>query len=131
MFRHLDIRTLDPSITYTATPAIRSSPMIADFGEGPTAVFGWMPNPGNGIVARISAVGLRADMAAGTVQFTPRWTVDHDAWKSSVALLPVGTGVPLVVAGYGIGLPENSGTGGYGLCNPRWAASSPSTRTGT
>ena len=50
------------------------------------------------------------------VRFTPRWTVNRDDRKSSAALLPVGGGPPLVVAGYGIGTTQ--GTGNYGLCDP-------------
>lgn len=111
----LDIRTLDNSVEPNAPSVIRSSPLVADFGSGPTAVFGWMPDHRVGTVGRVSAVGLSVDTNAGTVQFTPGWTIDRDDWKSSVALLPV-SNPPLVVTGYGIGTTE--GTGNYGQCNP-------------
>ncbi|MCI0396631.1 MAG: PQQ-binding-like beta-propeller repeat protein [Chloroflexi bacterium] len=110
-----DIRTLDPTVPADAPSVIRSSPLVANFGSGPTAVFGWMPDWTIGTEARISAVGLNADMAAGTVQFTPGWTESRDDWKSSVALLPVAN-PPLVVTGYGIGTTQ--GTANYGLCDP-------------
>jgi outer membrane protein assembly factor BamB len=91
---------------------------VADFGDGPTAVFGWMPDPGNGQEARISAVRLHVNMGGGTAFFTPLWTLNRDAWKSSVALVPM-QGVPArVVVAYGIGVPPNSGTGNYGYCDP-------------
>lgn len=109
---------LDPSIHSIENAVVRSSPLVAKFGGVWRAVFGWMPDKGNGTDGRISAVDLSADMKAGTVKFTPRWTISRPDWKSSVALLPVST-PPLVVTGYGIGLKANQGTGNYGLCcNP-------------
>lgn len=96
--------------------AIRSTLLLYDFGEGWTAVFGWMPDWNIGTEARISAVRLNADMNARHVSFTPLWTINRDDWKSSVSLLPVQAGAPLVVTGYGIG--TTSGTGNYGACDP-------------
>ncbi len=110
-----DVRALDDTLPHDAKSVVRSSPLAYDFGQGPTAVFGWMPDYTIGTDARISAVGISADMNAGTVSFTPRWTIDRDDWKSSVALLPV-TNPPLVVTGYGIGTAQ--GTGQYGKCDP-------------
>lgn len=111
-----DIRTMDPDSHGGSNTVIRSSPLLADFGDGPTAVFGWMPDWTVGTQARVSAVRLDADTRAGTVQFTALWTLNRDDWKSSVALLPVGDGAPLVVTGYGIGTTQ--GTGNYGQCDP-------------
>lgn len=116
----LNIRALvSPSVPMSLPAAIRSSPLIADFGEGPTTVFGWVPNENSPVDAYISAAGLEADMDAGTVTFTPRWSYAVDAWKSSVALLPV-TEPPLVVAGYGIAVPPNAQSGIVGGCDPEW-----------
>jgi hypothetical protein len=116
----LNIRELvDPSVPMSLPSAIRSSPLIADFGEGPTAVFGWVPNENSPVEAYLSAVGLVADMDAGTLDFTPRWSYAVDAWKSSVALLPA-TDPPLVVAGYGIAVPPNAQSGIVGGCDPEW-----------
>ena len=58
-------------------------------------------------------------MVSGTVDFTGRWSYAVDAWKSSVALLPV-TDPPLVVAGYGIAVPPDSQSGLVGGCDPLW-----------
>jgi len=114
----LNIRTLvSPTLPMSLPSAIRSSPLVADFGEGPTAVFGWVPSEESPVDAYISAVGLSAHMLSGTVEFTPRWSHAVDAWKSSVALLPV-TNPPLVVAGYGIAVPPNSNSGVVGGCDP-------------
>jgi outer membrane protein assembly factor BamB len=110
-----DLQQLDPTIHHGAPTVMRSTPMVADFGDGPTAVFGWMPDWTIGTEARISAVRLEADAASGQVQFAPQWTVTRDDWKSSVALLPTADG-PRVVTGYGIG--TLSGTGSYGACDP-------------
>ena len=74
-----------------------------------------MPDWTIGTEARISAIRLAADMRAGTVQFTPLWTLNRDDWKSSVSLLPLGSRT-LVVTGYGIG--TTNGTGNYGACDP-------------
>ncbi|MEO6062715.1 MAG: PQQ-binding-like beta-propeller repeat protein, partial [Thermoflexales bacterium] len=104
--------------TLSSTPVIRSSPLLADFGEGMTAVFGWMPDANNGAQARLSAVRLSVNTLSGTAVFTPTWTRFIDDWKSSPALVPMGPDrPPLVVTGYGIGLGANQGTGGYGVCN--------------
>ncbi len=118
----LNIRDLvSPTVPMSSPAAIRSSPLVADFGEGPTAVFGWVPSEQSPVDAYISAVGLSADMPAGTVNFTKRWSYAVDAWKSSVTLLPVDnpTGRPLVVAGYGIAVPPNSNSGVVGGCDPQ------------
>lgn len=93
---------------------VRSTPLLYDFGQGWTAVFGWMPDWTVGWEARIAAVRINADMRAGTVEFTPLWNISRDDWKSSVALLPL-PGRNLVVTGYGIGNREN--TGNYGRCD--------------
>ncbi len=112
-----DIRALDSSIhAGSQNVVIRSSPLLAEFGESWAAVFGWMPDWTIGTEARVSAVGIRADMQAGTVEFTPMWTLNRDDWKSSVALLPVQPDAPWIVTGYGIGTTQ--GTGNYGLCEP-------------
>ena len=94
---------------------IRSTPLLYDFGQGWTAVFGWMPDWTIGTEARIAAVRINADMRIGTVQFEPLWNISRDDWKSSVSLLPL-AGKNLVVTGYGIGTTQ--GTGNYGLCDP-------------
>ena len=113
-----DLRTLDITATVGVTPAIRSSPLVWDFGEGPTLVFGWVPNEDNPGVGRISALRVSADMTAGThVNFTPLWTEPYDAWKSSVTLLPV-SDPPLIVAGYGLAAPPFSQSGVVGGCEP-------------
>jgi hypothetical protein len=115
--RDFDVRALDPSVRANAPSVVRSSPLLANFGSGPSAVFGWMPDHNIGTDARISAVDLAVDMRAEQVTFTPRWTIRRDDWKSSPALLPLpGRASPLVVVGYGIG--TTSGTGNYGLCAP-------------
>lgn len=93
---------------------VRSTPLLYDFGQGWTAVLGWMPDWNVGWEARIGAVRINADMRAGTVEFTPLWNISRDDWKSSVALLPL-PGRNLVVTGYGIGNQEN--TGNYGRCD--------------
>jgi hypothetical protein len=108
-----------PTVPMTLPSAIRSSPLVADFGERLTAVFGWVPNEGSPVDAYISAVGLSGHMSAGTVDFTARRSYAVDAWKSSVTLLPV-TDPPLVVAGYGIAVPPNSQSGIVGGCDPQW-----------
>lgn len=111
-----DLRTLDITATLGLTPAIRSSPLVWDFGGGPTAVFGWVPDPKNPAVGRISAIRLQADMTGGSeVQFTPLWTVEYSAWKSSVTLLPV-SDPPLIAAGYGLAIAPNSQSGAVGQC---------------
>src|SRR5579859_902717 len=115
----LNIRTLvHPHVSDGLPSAIRSSPLVADFGEGPTAVFGWVPSELSPVDAYISAVGLSA--VSRTVTFTPRWSYAVDAWKSSVALLPVAnvTNRPLVVAGYGIAVPPDANSGVVGGCDP-------------
>lgn len=113
--RAFDIRTLDTEVD-TTNAVVRSTPVITDYGQGPTAVFGWMPNYSEGYVARMSAVRIVADLDAETVAFTGLWTINRDVWKSSVALLPRAGDTPLFVAGYGIGTRQ--GTGNYGECNP-------------
>jgi outer membrane protein assembly factor BamB len=113
-----DIREFESSGGHLAgspNTVIRSTPLLYDFGEGWTAVFGWMPDWTVGTEARISAVRIEADIRAGTVDFTPAWTISRDDWKSSVALLPLGDR-NLIVTGYGIGTTQ--GTGNYGQCEP-------------
>lgn len=101
--REFDLRTLDASIPADSDKVVvRSSPLIVDW-DGPTAVFGWMPDKEIGYEARFSAIGLAADMQTGTVSFTPRWTVEQDTWKSSPALIRLEDGRTLAVAGTGIG----------------------------
>jgi outer membrane protein assembly factor BamB len=113
----LDLRTLDVTGTLGLTPVIRTSPLVWDFGEGQTAVFGWLPTDERAGFARISAVGLSAGMASGAFTFTPRWTTDQfDDWKSSPALLPVDGGPPLVVTGYGLAYPADGQSGPVGEC---------------
>jgi hypothetical protein len=116
----LNLHDLDAGVPLTETPVIRSSPLVWDWGEGPTAVFAWLPTDLNVSDSRISAVGLSADMAAGTVSFTNRWTRDMpDVWKSSPTLLPVtGGGPPLIVAGYGLGIQQPAQSGAVGQCDP-------------
>jgi hypothetical protein len=94
------------------TPAIRSSPLVWDFGDGPTAVFGWVLDPDDPADGRISAIRLEADTVNGTdVLFDPLWTEPYDAWKSSVTLLPVNS-PPWIVAGYGLASGFQSGSVG-------------------
>jgi hypothetical protein len=114
----LDLHDLDPHVPLDETPVIRTSPLVWDFGEGPTVVFGWLPTDLNAADARISAVGLEADMNGGTVTFTHRWTRDDfDAWKSSPALVPQPEGPPLIVMGYGLGIgPPPTQSGSVGQC---------------
>lgn len=111
----LDVRTLDGTVSPGAPAAVRTAPLVADFGSGPTAVFGWMPDPTVGTAARLSAVGIVADMTAQTVAFMPRWTVARDTWQSSPALVPIAGGPPRVAAGYGIGTAD--GTASFGSCD--------------
>ena len=111
-----DLRQLDPDGTHGLTPAVRSSPLVWDFGNGPTVVFGWVPTPQNPREARISAIRLQADMVNGTeVQFTPLWTEPYAAWKSSVTLIP-GSDPPLIAAGYGLAIAPDSDSGSVGAC---------------
>lgn len=99
-----DLRTLEHSIPADSQKvAVRTSPLILDWGDGPTAVLGWMPNKDNGAEARLSAIGLRARMSSGTVEFTPRWTASQDTWKSSPVAVSADPESVLVVAGTGIG----------------------------
>jgi outer membrane protein assembly factor BamB len=99
-----DLRRLDDSIPLDSDKVVvRTSPLIVDWGDGPTAVLGWMPDHDVGTDARLSAIGLRADFSLGTVTFRPRWTAVQDTWKSSPALIPLTDAPPLVVAGTGIG----------------------------
>lgn len=114
----LDLHDLDPSVPLDETPVIRTSPLVWDFGEGPTVVFGWLPTDLNAADARISAVGLEADMHNGTVSFIHRWTRDEfDAWKSSPALVPQPAGPPLIVMGTGLGIgPPPVQSGSVGQC---------------
>jgi hypothetical protein len=113
-------------------PVVRSSPLIWDFGQGETAVFGWMGYYDDIESSRISAVGLSfhndPDSGRRRVVFTPRWTkqrvhVDGEDWpvmdwKPSVALLPVPNGPPLVVSAGGKGMSGAGQSGNYGVCTP-------------
>ncbi|MBI2837216.1 MAG: VCBS repeat-containing protein [Acidobacteria bacterium] len=118
IIRSITLDKLDPSIHSIESAVVRSSPLAWKFGGVWRAVFGWMPDKGDGRNGRISAVDIVANMKTGAVTFTPKWTISRADWKSSVALLPQST-PPLVVTGYGIGIPANQGTGNYGLCcNP-------------
>ncbi len=119
----LDLHSLDLSVPLSKTPVIRSSPLIWDWGEGPTAVFAWLPTDLNVSDSRISAVGLSAHMVSGTVHFTNRWTRATpdvpNVWKSSPTLLPVpGGGPPKIVAGYGLGIQQPAQSGPVGQCDP-------------
>ena len=55
----------------SSTPAVRSSPLLMQVGSEWRTVFGWMPDPGNGQSARISAIQLEANILSGTASFTP------------------------------------------------------------
>ncbi|MGB8648172.1 MAG: VCBS repeat-containing protein [Anaerolineae bacterium] len=115
--RTLVLRTLDATIPITETPVIRSSPLVYDWGEGPTAVFGWLATDERVSEARISAIGLRADLSTGNVSFTPRWIRnDYDVWKSSPSLLPRAGLDPLIVAGYGTGNDQPGPSGAPSQC---------------
>jgi hypothetical protein len=115
----LDLHDLDHGVPVSETPVIRSSPLIWDWGEGPTAVFAWLPTDLNVSDSRISAVGLKAHVVTGTVDFTNRWTRDTpDVWKSSPTLLPVPGGPPKIVAGYGLGIQQPAQSGPVGQCDP-------------
>src|SRR5258707_7303646 len=69
----LDLHGLDNNVPITKTPVIRSSPLVWDWGEGPTAVFAWLLTDLNVSDSRISAVGLSATMSLGIVISTNRW----------------------------------------------------------
>lgn len=103
--RDLVLASLDDTVPDDIeTAAMRTSPLIADFGDGLTAVFGWMPDYKNYRDARMSAVSIRVSTAQETVDFVPRWTVTEDAWKSSPALLELGDRTLVVTgAGYALG----------------------------
>jgi hypothetical protein len=75
-------------------------------------------DPEDPAIGRISAIRLEADMVNGTeVTFTPLWTKEYDAWKSSVTLLPVSS-PPGIVAGYGLAPPPGGQSGPVGACYP-------------
>lgn len=113
----LNLHSLDASVPLTYTPVIRTSPLVWDWGEGATAVFGWLPTDEQAGYARLSAVGIRADVVGGVVTFTQRWMrADFDVWKSSPTLLPISGSLPLIVAGYGLALPPASQSGTVGAC---------------
>jgi outer membrane protein assembly factor BamB len=119
----LDLHGLDDTVPMTKTPVIRSSPLIWDWGEGPTAVFAWLPTDLNVSDSRISALGLSANMSLGTVISTNRWTRGTpdvpNVWKSSPTLLPdPGSGQPKIVAGYGLGIQQPAQSGPVGQCDP-------------
>jgi outer membrane protein assembly factor BamB len=113
----LNLRTLDLSISNEITPVIRSSPLVWNFGDGMTAIFGWLPTDNEAGFARLSAIGLDANMNAGLVTFTNRWiTSTFDTWKSSPTLVPIIGGPPLIALGYGLALPKNGQSGTVGNC---------------
>lgn len=125
--RSYPVRSL-ASVPQDACPAIRSTPVIGDAGEGPTAYFGWMPYPdtcgsgapGDATEARVSALGLEQRTASRHVTFLRRWpTVEIDAWKSSLAFLPAsGDSGALVLGGYGVGQTDDpSNTARFGDCS--------------
>jgi outer membrane protein assembly factor BamB len=120
----LDLHTLDAGVPVSDTPVIRSSPLVWDWGEGPTAVFAWLPTDLNVSDSRISAVGLTANMVSGIVTFTNRWTRSTpDVWKSSPTLLPDPSGVltlTKIVAGYGLGIQQPAQSGPVGQCDPAY-----------
>jgi outer membrane protein assembly factor BamB len=105
--RDLELRTLDPSTPHDLTPVVRTSPLVVDVEGRPTVIFGWMPNWQDYLTAHLSAVGLTADMAAGTVDFEPLWTTNDDIWKSSPAWAP--SAGPVVLGGTGIGESPSGG----------------------
>ncbi len=114
----LNLRTLDLSITHEITPVIRTSPLVWNFGQGMTAIFGWLPTDYRAGYARLSAIGLDANMTSGIVTFTNRWiTSTYDIWKSSPTLVPYGSGQYLIVAGYGLAFPKDGQSGPVGECN--------------
>lgn len=107
-----DLRALDPGIPHGSdSVVIRSSPLLADFGEGITAVFGWMPDWKNYTRAWFSAINIRADMVNGEVEFTPLWNEPDTAWKSSPGLIAREGDTPLVVSGYGYAITSSGGFG--------------------
>jgi len=120
----LDLHDLDHGVPLSDTPVIRSSPLIWDWGEGPTAIFAWLPTDQNVSNSRLSAVGLSANMLAGTVSFTNRWTRGTpdipNIWKSSPTLLPAPGGPPQIVAGYGLGIQQPAQSGPVGQCDPAY-----------
>jgi outer membrane protein assembly factor BamB len=98
----LPFAELDPTVPGEPGETVsRTSPLVADFGDGPTAVFGWMPRWEDYREARVSAVGITVDTAAGTATFTPRWIEPLDDWKSSIALATATDGRQLVVGATG------------------------------
>ncbi|MFN8380093.1 MAG: PQQ-binding-like beta-propeller repeat protein [Anaerolineae bacterium] len=108
----LPLSDLDPSVPAdSTTKVIRSSPLVVQEGDHSTVVFAWMPDWNIYSDTRWSAVDVRANMSAGTVEFTPRWTTTDNVWKSSTALVPAAHGGPIVLSGTGIGLANG---GGYG-----------------
>ncbi len=113
----LSLRSLDITATFGVTPVIRTSPLVYDFGQGQTIVFGWLPTDERAGFGRLTSVGLQTNWATGAYTFTPRWTLDtYDTWKSSPTLLPVVGGEPLVVMGYGLGFPKDGQSGPVGEC---------------
>jgi hypothetical protein len=107
-------------------PRVRTSPLIWKFGDVETAVFGWMGASASIASSRISAVGMTYDNRSRRVEFRKKWTrrrvvIEGEnwnvmAWKSSVGLLPLKNGDPLVVSAGGIGNLEIQ-TGYYGRCD--------------
>ncbi|MEO6063736.1 MAG: VCBS repeat-containing protein [Thermoflexales bacterium] len=113
----LSLRSLDVTATLAVTPVIRTSPLVYDFGQGQTIVFGWLPTDDRAGFGRLTSVGLKTNWATGAYTFTPRWTLDtYDTWKSSPTLLPVPGNPPLVVMGYGLAFPKDGQSGPVGEC---------------
>lgn len=113
----LSLRTLDVTATQGATSVIRTAPLVYDFGQGQTIIFGWLPTDERAGYGRLTSVGLETNWASGAYTYTPRWTLDaYDTWKSSPTLLPALSGPPLIVMGYGLGYPKGGQSGPVGEC---------------
>ena len=111
------LASLDPDGTRGKTPVIRTSPLVVNWGDGPTIVVGWLPTDLQAGFGRLSAVQATTDPKTGDVQLLGRWTIaDLDTWKSSPTLLPGGPDGPLVVVGYGLAAPRDGQSDTVGRC---------------